>query len=166
MGSDGGGRRPLRVAQVGCGQISAAHFKAYADTHLVEVAIVVDIDPVAAQEAAAANGGVPWTTNVEEALRRDDVDVVSVATPHYLHAPHAVAALRAGKHVLCEKPLTVTLEDADSMIFAAQDFGRSLGMWMVMRYGPAARAARDLIRDGAIGRIVNVRLPDVHNKAP
>ena len=158
------GRR-LRVAQIGCGQISAQHFKAYAETELVDLAVVVDIDETAAREAAAANANVPWTTNFEEALARDDVDFVSIATPHYLHAPQAIAAARAGKHVLCEKPLTVTLEDADSMIFAARDFGRKLGMWMVMRYTPAARLARQLLRAGAIGEIVNIRLPDAHNKA-
>ncbi|HET7768511.1 MAG TPA: Gfo/Idh/MocA family oxidoreductase, partial [Chloroflexota bacterium] len=134
------------------------------ETDLVEVAVVVDSDPVAAQEAAAANGNVPWTTSFEQALARDDVDFVSIATPHHLHAPMAVAAARAGKHVLCEKPLTITLEDADSMIFACADFGRKLGMWMVMRYTPAAQAARALLRAGAIGEIVNIRLPDVHNK--
>jgi predicted dehydrogenase len=159
----GNGRR-LRVAQIGCGQISTQHFKAYADTDLVELAVVVDVDPVAAQEAAAANGNVPWTTSFEEALARDDVDFVSIATPHHLHAPQTVAAARAGKHVICEKPLTTTLEDADSMIFGCADFGRKLGMWMVMRYAPAARTARALLRAGAIGEIVNIRLPDVHNK--
>jgi predicted dehydrogenase len=156
--------RPLRVAQIGCGQISVAHFKAYAETDLVDVAVVVDVDPVAAQEASAANGNVPWTTSFDEAIARDDVDFVSIATPHYLHAPMAIAAARAGKHVLCEKPLTVSLEDADSMIFACNDFGSTLGMWMVMRYAPAAQAARALLRAGAIGEIVNIRLPDVHNK--
>src|SRR5687768_3673632 len=159
----GNGRR-LRVAQIGCGQISSAHFKAYAETDLVDLAVVVDVDPVAAQEAAAANGGVPWTTSFDEAIARDDVDFVSIATPHFLHAPMTAAAARAGKHVLCEKPLTVTLEDADSMIFGCADFGRKLGMWMVMRYAPAAQTARALLRAGAIGEIVNIRLPDVHNK--
>ena len=159
----GNGKR-LRVAQIGCGQISTAHFKSYAETELVELALVVDADPIAAQEAAAANGNVPWTTSFDEAIASDDVDFVSIATPHHLHAPMTVAAARAGKHVLCEKPLTVTLEDADSMIFGCADFGRKLGMWMVMRYAPAAETARALIRAGAIGEIVNIRLPDVHNK--
>src|SRR5439155_26641269 len=85
------GRR-LRVAQIGCGQISAQHFKAYGESELVDVAVVVDVDPVAAREASEANGGVPWTTKLDEALRRDDVDFVSIATPHYLHAPQVIAA--------------------------------------------------------------------------
>jgi len=161
---NGEARGRLRVAQIGCGQISAAHFKAYSETNLVELAVVVDVDPVAAQEASAENGNVPWTTSFEEAIARDDVDFVSIATPHFLHAPMTVAAARAGKHVLCEKPLTTTLEDADSMIFGCADFGKKLGMWMVMRYAPAARTARTLLKAGVIGEIVNIRLPDVHNK--
>ena len=156
--------RPLRVAQIGCGQIAPQHLRAYAETPLVEAVVVMDVDPVAAQEAAAAAGGVPWTTSFDEAIRRDDVDVVSIATPHHLHAPQVVAAAEAGKHVLCEKPLTTSLEEADRMIAACRNSGVRLGMWMVMRYTSAARQARALLRAGAIGEIVNIRLPDVHDK--
>jgi predicted dehydrogenase len=157
-------RRTLRVAQIGCGQIAPQHWKGYAASSLVDLAVLVDSDPVAAQEASAANGGVEWITSFDDAIRRDDVDFVSIATPHFLHAPQTVAAAEAGKHVLCEKPLTTTLEDADRMIEACERHGVNLGMWMVMRYTGAARAARAIIQSGAIGEIVNVRLPDVHNK--
>ena len=156
--------RVLRVAQIGCGQISVQHLKAYGESSLVDLAVVADVDEVAAREASAANGGVPWTTSFEEAIARPDVDLVSIATPHFLHAPQTVAAARAGKHVLCEKPLTTSLEAADQMIEACRRNEVHLGMWMVMRYGAAARTARALIRSGAIGDIVNIRLPDVHNK--
>ncbi len=168
--TNGSGERPpsplrsLRVAQIGCGQIAPQHWRGYAASSLVDLAVVVDDDPVAAQEASAANGGVEWITSFEEAIRRDDVDFVSIATPHFLHAPMTVAAAEAGKHVLCEKPLTTDLADADRMIEACERNGVQLGMWMVMRYTGAARAAQALIRSGAIGEIVNVRLPDVHNK--
>jgi len=156
--------RTLRVAQVGCGQISAQHLKAYRESALVDLAITVDVDPVAAREAAEANGGVPWTTSLDEALARDDVDFVSIATPHYLHAPMTIAAARAGKHVLCEKPFTVSLADADAMIDACRTHGVQLGMWMVMRYSATTRLAQALLQAEAIGRIVNIRLADVHNK--
>ena len=162
--SNGVQGRKLRVAQVGCGQISAQHLKAYRESDLVDLAITVDVDPEAAREAAEANGGVPWTTSLDEALARDDVDFVSIATPHYLHAPMTIAAARAGKHVLCEKPFTISLADADAMIAACRDHGVQLGMWMVMRYGATTRLARALLQAGAIGQIVNIRLADVHNK--
>lgn len=154
----------LRVAQIGCGQISPQHLKAYGESELVDLAVVVDVDPVAAQEAAAANGGVPWMVDLDEALARLDVDMVSIATPHYLHAPQAIAAARAGKHVLCEKPLTISLDRADEMMAACRAAGVQLGLWFVARYDPAALAAQALIQAGAIGDIVNIRLPDVHNK--
>jgi predicted dehydrogenase len=156
--------RTLRIAQIGCGQIAPQHLKAYGESPLAELVVVVDVDPVAAQEAAAANGGVAWTTSFDEAIARADVDAVSIATPHHLHAPQTIAAARAGKHVLCEKPLTTSLDDADAMIAACRDNGVKLGMWMVQRYAAASRAARALLRAGAIGEIVNIRLPDVHNK--
>ena len=154
----------LRVAQIGCGQISVQHLKSYQESSLVQLAVVVDVDAEAAQEASAANGGVPWTTSVEEALARPDVDMVSIATPHFLHAPHTIAAARARKHVLCEKPLTTSLEAADEMLAACREAGVKLGVWFVTRYTAAARAARALVRAKAIGDVVNIRLPDVHDK--
>jgi predicted dehydrogenase len=75
-----------------------------------------------------------------------------------------IAAARAGKHVLCEKPFTISLADADAMIAACRDHGVQLGMWMVMRYSATTRLARALLQAGAIGQIVNIRLADVHNK--
>ncbi|MGH2352769.1 MAG: Gfo/Idh/MocA family protein [Chloroflexota bacterium] len=164
MASENG--KVLRVAQIGCGQISTAHLKAYAESGLVDLAVVVDVDPVAAQEAAAANGGVPWTTDFEKAVGQSDVDLVSIATPHHLHAPQTIAAAHAGKHVLCEKPLTTSIEAADAMLAACRDNGVKLGVWFVSRYSAVFRAARALLRAGAIGDVVNIRLPDVHNKVP
>ncbi len=154
----------LRVAQVGCGQISAAHFKSYAESPLVELVAVADADREAATAAAAANGDVPWTQRFEDVLERDDVQLVSIATPHYLHAPHVIAAARAGKHILCEKPLTTSMAAADEMLAAAADAGVTLGMWLPFRYQAHVLIARALVRSGAIGEIVNIRLPDVHNK--
>src|SRR5919204_3746301 len=151
--------RALRAAQIGCGQIAPQHLRAYRESSLVELAIVVDVDPAAAQEAAAANGGVPWTTSAEEAISRRDVDLVSIATPHHLHAPQTIAAAKAGKHVLCEKPLTTTLAAADAMLAACRDHDVTLGVWFVARYAPAAQAARALLQANAIGDVVNVRLP-------
>jgi UDP-N-acetyl-2-amino-2-deoxyglucuronate dehydrogenase len=162
MGSQSGS--VMRVAQIGCGQISAAHLQAYAASPLVELVAVVDVDETAARETAAAHGGVPWSTRFEDVLERPDVDLVSIATPHHLHAPQTVAAARAGKHVLCEKPLTTTLSAAQEMIDACRGAGVTLGMWFVARYTAPVRMARTLLRAGAIGEIVNIRLPDVHNK--
>jgi UDP-N-acetyl-2-amino-2-deoxyglucuronate dehydrogenase len=156
--------RALRVAQVGCGQISAAHFKAYAESPSVELVAVVDTDREAAQAAAAANGNVPWTERFEDVLEREDVQLVSVATPHHLHAPQVVAAARAGKHVLCEKPLTTSVAAADEMLAAARAAGVALGMWLPFRYQAHVNVARALVRTGAIGDVVNIRLPDVHDK--
>ncbi|HEX2326331.1 MAG TPA: Gfo/Idh/MocA family oxidoreductase [Chloroflexota bacterium] len=154
----------MRVAQIGCGQISAAHLQAYAASPLAELVAVVDVDEAAARETAAALGGVPWTTRFEDVLERPDVDIVSIATPHHLHAPQVIAAAGAGKHVLCEKPLTTTLPAAQEMIDACRGAGVKLGMWFVARYTAPYRMARTLLRAGAIGELVNIRLPDVHNK--
>ena len=75
----------------------------------------------AAAHAAAERFGVPDIQNVDVLLKRDDVDMVYIATPPFLHAPQGLAALAAGKHVLCEKPLAITLEQADAMIDIARE---------------------------------------------
>ena len=98
-----------------------------------------------------AHGGVPWTTRFEDVLERPDVDIVSIATPHHLHAPQTIAAASAGKHVLCEKPLTTTLPAAQEMIDVCRGAGVKLGMWFVARYTAPFRTARTLLRAGAIG---------------
>jgi predicted dehydrogenase len=77
-----------------------------------------------------------------------------------------IAAARAGKHILCEKPLTTSLAAADEMLDAARTAGVTLGMWLPVRYQAHIRLARALVRAGAVGEIVNIRLPDVHNKVP
>jgi predicted dehydrogenase len=115
---------------------------------------------VAAQEASAAHGHVPWTTSFEEAIRRDDVDVVSIATPHHLHAPQTIAAAEAGKHVLCEKPLANSVEEAAAMVVAAQT-ARNAGVRSMCGFNyrrvPAVAMMRQLVAAGRLGTIRHVR---------
>ena len=89
----------LRIAQIGCGEIAAAHLQAYEQTSSVALAMTVDVVEEAARELAG-RAGVASTTDLDEVLRSDEVDAVSIATPHNTHSPIAVAALEAGKHVL------------------------------------------------------------------
>ncbi|MGE0145555.1 MAG: Gfo/Idh/MocA family protein [Planctomycetota bacterium] len=90
-------------------------------------------------------------------LARDDIDLVDVATPNDSHAAIALAALKAGKHVLCEKPLALTLADARKMHAAAQKSGRKVGVWHNYRRCPAASLAQRMIARGDLGAIRQVR---------
>jgi 1,5-anhydro-D-fructose reductase (1,5-anhydro-D-mannitol-forming) len=101
----------------------------------------------------AGYGGQVWT-NLDEALRDPAVNAVYAATPVALHAPQTIAALRSGKHVLCEKPMALCYADARSMTAAAAESGKVLGVAYYRRKYPKLRRAQELIAAGAIGRPV------------
>jgi 1,5-anhydro-D-fructose reductase (1,5-anhydro-D-mannitol-forming) len=94
-----------------------------------------------------------WT-DLHQALRDPGVDAVYIATPVALHGPQTIAALRAGKHVLCEKPMAMTHPEALSMLQAAEEARKTLSVAYYRRYYPKAQRARDLMKAGAIGRPV------------
>lgn len=98
-----------------------------------------------------------WTTDWLSAVESDDVDLVDIGTPNALHREQAVAALEAGKHVACEKPLASTLSDARTMRDAASKSPSSTFVWFTYRRVPAIALARQLIAEGRIGRVYHVR---------
>jgi len=102
----------------------------------------------------AAKYDVPSWTELEDALAHCDADAVYVATPVFLHAPMTIASLRAGRHVLCEKPMALNYEDATSMELAARESGRTFGIAYYRRMYPKIARAKELIESGAIGRPV------------
>jgi len=97
-------------------------------------------------------------TDYEQILRRDDIQIVSLVTPDELHAPMAIAAAQAGKHVLVEKPFAMTLAELDTMVAAAESAGVTMMCAQSLRYRPKLRAIRDAIRAGRIGRPVFARM--------
>ena len=94
-----------------------------------------------------------WT-DLAEALRDRSIDAVYVATPVFLHAPQSIAALQAGKHVLCEKPVAMNYPDAARMVSVAEETGRTLGIAYYRRMYLKVQRARELLEQGAIGRPV------------
>jgi UDP-N-acetyl-2-amino-2-deoxyglucuronate dehydrogenase len=145
--------RRLGTAVIGLG-VGRAHVRAYAD--LPESALVAVCDQVAERrEAVAAEYGVRAYADVADLLRDDRVEVVSVATPHPSHAPLAIAALEAGRHVIVEKPMTLSLREADAMVACARRVGRSLGVIFQRRFWPASLRVRAAIADGKLGTPVS-----------
>jgi len=114
---------------------------------------VVTRDP----EKAAHLGVKVWAT-LDEALTDSEVNAVYVATPVFLHAPQAIQSLRAGKHVLCEKPMAMNEAGARIMLRAAEESGRTLGVAYYRRCYPKVQRARELIEQGAIGKPVIAEL--------
>ncbi|GHD04841.1 Gfo/Idh/MocA family protein [Zhihengliuella salsuginis] len=157
---------PLRVALVGHGFMGAAHSQGWRVAPRFfdlparpEMALLVGRNAAAAESAADKWGWAETGTDWRSAVTRDDIDVVDIVTPGGSHAEIAIAALEAGKHVMCEKPLANTLEEAEAMAAAAERAGKDVFAMIGFTYRrvPAATFARDLVRSGAIGEVRQVR---------
>lgn len=101
--------------------------------------------------AAAQRFGIPEPVEVEELLARDDVDLVYIATPPFLHYEQAVPALKAGKHVICEKPLALSVKQADEMLAIARDKELVMVADLMQRYNPVYDRVKELIDSKALG---------------
>jgi predicted dehydrogenase len=141
----------LRVAIAGTGFIGAVHARSAlrAGARLVGVAAST---PERSEHAAAALGAERGFPSAEALVEADDVDVVHVCTPNYLHLPLALAALESGKHVVCEKPLAMDSAGALQLTEAAAS-GKQDAVPFVYRYYPTVREARERVRAGITGRV-------------
>jgi predicted dehydrogenase len=155
--------KPIGVGLVGCGDIAPAHAKALASATGAKLAACMDV-----VESSAKSLGeeyrVPWATSLNDLLARPEVELVTIATPAFTHYPIAEAAAKAGKHVLCEKPLAADLPDADAMIAACKRSGVSLSTCFPLRYLGAAKWARSLLDSGVLGKIIEIRLRNLGEK--
>ncbi|HYP72557.1 MAG TPA: Gfo/Idh/MocA family oxidoreductase [Microbacterium sp.] len=160
-----GGR--LRVAMIGYGFMGAAHSVGWRQApHVfdlpdeVEMAVIVGRKADAVAQAAAKWGWAESATDWREVIARDDIDIVDIVTPGDSHAEIAIAALAAGKHVLCEKPLANTTAEAEAMAdAAAAASGRGIRATVGFTYRrvPAVTLLRDLVAAGKVGRVQQVR---------
>jgi predicted dehydrogenase len=156
--------RPLHVALIGQKFMGRAHSNAWGQApHFFDLPRPVVLDTVAARDeeelAAFADrwGWRRWTTRWQDLAQDPDVELVDVGTPNHLHAEQAIALLRAGKHVACEKPLAGTLEDARAMRDAAKKSKARTFVWFNYRRCPAVSLAWQLVREGRLGKILHVR---------
>ena len=138
---------------VGTGVIAAIHADAIAMVPDARLAAVTDVAAGAAAAFAAAHGCAA-EPDLDALLARPDVDVVSVCVPSGLHAEIGVPAARAGKHLVVEKPIDVTLEAADRLIEAARAAGVALTVISQHRFDPGLIEAKRLLDEGALGRLV------------
>lgn len=148
--------KKLKVAIVGCGRISVCYEDAFRRLdELVEVVFAVDKD-IALAKAFAEKFGCAYTTNFDEILDQD-IDVVHLCLPHYLHPVMAIRAMKAGFHVLTEKPIAISLQDADEMIQVQKETGVKLGVIFQTRYTKSVEKLKEMIARGDFGKIISAR---------
>ena len=159
--------RPLRVGMIGYAFMGAVHAQAWRNAHRFfalpltpELAVIAGRDEATLREAAERLGGASIETDWRRVVERDDVDLVDICTPGDTHHEIAIAALRAGKHVLCEKPLANTVAEAEEMTAAAAEaFSQGIDAMCGFTYRrtPALALAKQFIEEGRIGTIRHVR---------
>jgi predicted dehydrogenase len=150
-------QRPLRFGILGAARIAPdALIKAAQKVPEAEVVAVAARDPNRAREFASEHGIPRVLASYDELVNDGELDVIYNPLPNSLHCEWTIAALRAGKHVLCEKPLASNAAEAARMAQAADASGRILGEAFHYRYHPLADRVRTLIGDGTLGRLLHV----------
>ncbi len=142
----------IRVALVGCGRISRNHFEAIAKLPDLRLVAVCDVVESRAREAGEAQG-VPWFTSYEAMLAQVPSDAVVIATPSGLHPQQGILAARAGRHVITEKPMAITLASADALVQACDDAGVQLFVVKQNRLNPPIQLLKRAVDRGRFGRI-------------
>ncbi len=147
----------IRVGIIGCGKIAQVrHIPEYLANDHVEIVGYYNRTRSRAEDLAHRHGGTVYAT-IPEMLADNSIDAVSVCTANTAHARDSIAALEAGKHVLCEKPMASTIADCEAMISAASMSGKKLMIDQNQRFVRAHRKARELIEAGAIGDVLTFR---------
>jgi UDP-N-acetyl-2-amino-2-deoxyglucuronate dehydrogenase len=144
----------FRIAIVGCGTIAPTHMDAIASLSAIGVRVVACSDSVMERSRAFADKYDIATLTWDELLAAQEVDAVSICTPSGVHGLLGAACLRAGKHVIIEKPLDISLAACDDLIAAQQASGKTLTCICQHRYDPATMAARTALGRGDLGEII------------
>ena len=147
----------IKVGIIGCGKIAQVrHIPEYAANPNAEVYGFYDINLERAADLAKQYGGKAYAS-YEELLADPAIEAVSVCAANHAHAEISIAALKAGKHVLCEKPMAITLAECEAMVAAARESGKYLMIGQNQRLARAHAKAKELIEQGAIGKVLTFR---------
>jgi predicted dehydrogenase len=147
----------VRIGIIGVGQIGKQHLATYRKIEGARVVALADVNAAELAAVAGANGIPDTHADFRKLLARGDVDAVDVCLHNNLHMPVTAAALQAGKHVYCEKPMAGSYRDAEAMLAAARRTGRKLSIQLSTLFSPETRAALRLIEDGRLGRLYHAR---------
>jgi UDP-N-acetyl-2-amino-2-deoxyglucuronate dehydrogenase len=166
------GRAEIRVALVGCGRISRNHLEAIERIDGLTLVSVCDIDPERAREAGE-RWGVPAFRSYEEMLATVPSDAVAICTPSGLHPAHGVLAARAGRHVISEKPMAISLAGADELVRVCDESGVRLFVVKQNRLNPSIQLLKRAVDKGRFGRLYMLnctvrwtRPQDYYDQAP
>jgi UDP-N-acetyl-2-amino-2-deoxyglucuronate dehydrogenase len=154
----------LKFAIVGCGRIAERHAEQIA--HLATLKAVCDINKLQADKFGQKYGSKVYYNIDELLINEEGIDVVSVCTPNGLHAEHSIKVFRKGFHVLCEKPMAISVYDCGEMIKEAERANRRLFIVKQNRYNPPVQAIKEALDENRLGKIFSVQLNCFWNRNP
>ncbi len=148
----------VKIGIIGCGTIGSTHAEAYTHVPDAEVVALCDILPDRLKEKSERHNVAKTYLDYHELLADPEIEAVSICVPNDLHAPIAIDAFKAGKHVLLEKPMTMNADLARDIVAARDAAGKVLQMGMVWRQNPEAQAVKEVIESGRLGEIYQIRM--------
>ena len=157
---------PVRAGIIGGGRIADLHAKGYAGGELGQIYAVCDVDEALATRRAQEWGAQRAYGDYRALLADEVVDAVEILTPHNLHREMAVAALDAGKHVSVQKPMALSIAEADDMVRAAESSGKLFRVFENFRFYPPFQLAKRLIDEGAIGEPQAIQVSVIDGSYP
>lgn len=154
----------VKVGVVGCGAIGQRRHipDLTAARDQAQIVAFCDINETRARECATKYGSGEVYTDLEQFLKHKDLEAVVIGTPNYLHAPQTIAAFKAGKHVLVEKPMATTRDEAKAMIKASEKAGKFLMVGQNQRLEKSHQKARQILASGELGRVLTFRTAFKH----
>jgi UDP-N-acetyl-2-amino-2-deoxyglucuronate dehydrogenase len=146
----------LKFAIIGCGRIASRHADIISGIASLEAVCDVKEDRA---KALAGNHSARHYTKIEDLLKEEkDIDVVSICTPNALHGPQTILSLKAGRHVLCEKPMALSVKECEAMIETAEKSKKSLFIVKQNRFNPPVVELKKLIDEGRLGRVLSAEI--------
>ncbi|HZC70244.1 MAG TPA: Gfo/Idh/MocA family oxidoreductase [Jatrophihabitans sp.] len=153
-----------QVAVIGARGVGANHVAALREVAGVRVGMIVGSTPTTAERVARALDVPRWSADWNDAVETDRISAVHICTPNNLHYPIAAAALAAGKHVICEKPLTAEVEEAGHLVELARKYSDQLSvLGYKYRYAPLLQVLREYVGGGELGRVHEIRASYLQN---
>ncbi|MGE4272432.1 MAG: Gfo/Idh/MocA family protein [Desulfitobacterium sp.] len=147
-------QKKMRFAIIGCGRIAPKHAESILALEEAELVAVCDVVPEKAQAFADKYGAKPYLS-YEEMIEKEEIDVVTIATESDLHAPIGITCAKAGKHVMVEKPMAMTLESADELIRTCHKAGVKLSVIHQNRYNKSIKLMRQALEEGRFGKLTH-----------
>jgi len=148
-------RKPVGLGLISCGEIAVRHQAAIAPLDNIKIVACADVNEPAAKDMGQSCG-CPYFTSAEELLARPEVEAVLVSTPHYLHAPLTILAAKAGKHVICEKPLAFSKAQGEELRVIVEKSGLVFALTHNYTGYPMVKEAKAMVAEGKLGKILKI----------